>query len=201
MRSSPSSSSSRIAGEQEREHVADAAVVGERPQARDLEPALALGGDVETEIGEEVTAGYGVAGVPGIADAVGRRGPAAGHDGVLRIHAGENDVLDAGAAEDGADDGVLGGVLLGLDRGGLEQPGHHGGEHLHVADLLGADVEDHVLVLGRGAAVPALEQVGHHHGHLAPLAADDLLELPGEDRIGLVGLGVILEGLGVSEHR
>jgi hypothetical protein len=45
--------------------------------------------------------------------------------------------------------------------------------------------------LGRGS---------HHHAHLAPLAAYELLHLLGEDGVGGVGLGVVLELLGVEEQ-
>src|SRR5829696_3650159 len=67
-------------------------------------------------------------------------------------------------------------------------------------DLLGGGVHEHVAVLGRPAAVPPLEEVGHHDADLAPLASEELLHLPGEDGVWVVGLGVVLELLGVEEH-
>lgn len=53
----------------------------------------------------------------------------------------------------------------------------HGGQHLDVSDLFRADIEHYVLVFGGSGAVPALEQVGNHDAHLAPLPADQLLQL------------------------
>src|SRR5215213_9758578 len=50
------------------------------------------------------------------------------------------------------------------------------------------------------SAVPPLEEVAHHYAHLAPLAAYKLLHLLGEDGVWGVGLGVVLEPLGVREH-
>ena len=122
---------------------------------------------------------------------------------MLGVHAGHDGLLGVAAAEDRADHAPVAAVLgrlLGLDGRGLQQPGDHGGEHLDVADLLGGDVQEHVAVLGRAAAVPPLEEVGHHHADLAPLAAEHLLHLLGEDGVRGVGLGVVLEPLGVGEH-
>src|SRR5690606_3492263 len=62
------------------------------------------------------------------------------------------------------------------------------------------DVQDHVPVLGGPAAVPALEQIAHHHADLAPLAAEHLLQLPGEHRVRPLGPGVVLQALVVEEH-
>src|SRR5215207_1912732 len=45
-----------------------------------------------------------------------------------------------------------------------------------------------------------LEEVGHHDADLAPLAAEELLHLLGEDGVRVVRLGVVLEPLGVEEH-
>jgi hypothetical protein len=70
-----------------------------------------------------------------------------------------------------------------------------------MTDLLGRDVDDQVLVLTRHPAIPALEQVLHGHGHLAVSAADQLLQLAGVYRVGLVGLGLELQSRGVPEHR
>src|SRR5690606_29181526 len=55
-------------------------------------------------------------------------------------------------------------------------------------------------VLGGPAAVPALEQIAHHHADLAPLAAEHLLQLPGEHRVRPLGPGVVLQALVVEEH-
>src|SRR3954469_22545967 len=96
---------------------------------------------------------------------------------------------------------VLGHVLLLFDRRGLQQTRDHGGKHLDMPDLLGADVQDHVLVLLRAATVPPLEEVVHHHADLAPLAAERLLEHLGEQRVRPLGPRVILQLLAVEEHR
>src|SRR5690606_35936159 len=61
-------------------------------------------------------------------------------------------------------------------------------------------VEQHVAVLVGRAAVPSLEQIGHHHGHLAELAAEKLLELSCVHRVGTLGPGVVLQLLDVEEH-
>src|SRR3954453_6172553 len=61
-------------------------------------------------------------------------------------------------------------------------------------DLLGADIEDHIAVFRGRSAVPALEEIGHHDTDLAPLAAEHLLQLLGIDRVGTLGLGVVLDG-------
>jgi hypothetical protein len=141
----------RVAGEVELEHVLDAAVIGHVVQAGRLQPALGLGGGVGPEVGQQVAAGHDEPAVPRVAVAVGEQRAAAGHDGLLRVH----------AAEHGPDDGIgrrgLGG---GGGRRALEQPGHHGGDHLHVADLLGRDVHDQVLVLAGQSAVPPWNRYG-----------------------------------------
>src|SRR3954470_1852387 len=67
-------------------------------------------------------------------------------------------------------------------------------------DLLGADIEDHIAVFRGRSAVPALEEIGHHDTDLAPLAAEHLLQLLGIDRVGTLGLGVVLELVGAEEH-
>jgi hypothetical protein len=69
-----------------------------------------------------------------------------------------------------------------------------------VTDLLGRDVHDEVLVLALDAAVPALHQVLHRHGHLAVCTAEQLLELLGVHRVWLLGLHVELHVIGMSEH-
>jgi hypothetical protein len=62
-------------------------------------------------------------------------------------------------------------------------------------------LRDHVLVLAGDAGVPPLQQVLHHHGHLAELATDELLELGGERGVRLLGLGRELQLLHVLVHR
>ena len=94
--------------------------------------------------------------------------------------------------------GAVGGVRL--ERDVVEQPVDHRHDHLDVGQLLGADGQEHVLVLAGQPAVPALQQVLGGDGHLAPLTAEDLLHLAGEVRVGTVGLGLVLQGVGVREH-
>ncbi len=101
--------------------------------------------------------------------------------------------------EHGRDHRVLGGLLLG-DRRPLQQAGDHGGQHLHMGQFLGADVEEHILVLAGNPGVPALEQVLERYGNLAPLPSEDLLELLGKDRVGARGLGMVLQALVVEEQ-
>jgi hypothetical protein len=120
---------------------------------------------------------------------------------VLRVHAGDDGILDPCPAHDGTDEGILSRILLGFHRRGLQKPGDHGGQHLHMADLLGADIHEHVAIFLRTPAVPALEQIGHHHADLAPLPAKGLLQHLGEVRIGLFRLGVIRHLLLTEEHR
>src|SRR3954452_2902039 len=181
-----------VAGEVEREHVLDAAVVGHVRDAAGHQPALPLGRGVGAEVGEQVSAGHDVARVPRNALAVRRHGVPAADDGVLRVlppeHRREHRVRRR--------------CLLGrLTGSALEKPGEHDGEHLDVADLLRPDVHDHVLVLARDATAPALPQVLHHHGHLAELTAQDLLELHGEQRVGLLGLRGELQLSHVAIHQ
>src|SRR5690606_3453026 len=179
-----------VARDEEGEHVADAGVGGHLVEPADLEPALRLGGDVVAEVREQVAAGDGVACGPGVADAVVGRRAEPVHDHMLRVH----------PAEHGGDHRVLRRLFLRIDRPVLEQPRDHRGEHLDVRDLLGPDVEDHVAVLGGPAAVPALEQVAHHHADLAPLAAEHLLELPRVHGVRALGLRVVLEPFVMEEH-
>ena len=137
---------------------------------------------------------------PSVAVGIAGYGAQARDYGVVRVHPGEHGLLGALAAQDRADDAAVVNGLLGLDRRGLEQAGDHRGEHLYVPDLLGADVHEHVAVLGRPAAVPPLEEVAHRHAHLAPLAADQFLQLLGVDGVGGVRLGVVLELLCTGEQ-
>jgi hypothetical protein len=57
-----------------------------------------------------------------------------------------------------------------------------------------------ILVLAGHPAVPALEQVLHGDGHLAVSTADELLELMGVHRVGLLGLCVELQVISVPKH-
>jgi len=153
---------------------------------------MGLGGGVGAEVGQQVPAGHDVPAVPRVAIAVGGQRAAARHDGLLRVH----------PAQHGADHRIGGGGLGGGGgRGAFQQPGHHGGDHLDVPDLLGRDVHDQVFVLAGHPAIPALEQVLHGDGHLAVGAADQLLQLVRIHRVGLVGLGLELQARGVPEHQ
>src|SRR5215218_7024804 len=191
----------RIAGNKKGQHVPHTRVVRHVIETADLQPTLALGGHIEAEICEKVATRDHVPGGPGETDAVGWCGTEPRDDDVLRVHARDNSVLDSGATHDRSEERVLGHVLLLLDRGGLQQTRDHGGKHLDMADLLGADVQDHVLVLLRAATVPPLEEVVHHHADLAPLAAERLLQHLGEQRVRPLGPRVILQLLAVEEHR
>src|SRR5215204_1598656 len=164
-----------VAGQKEREHVAHTGVLGELVEASDLQPTLRFGGDVEAHVGQQVAAGYGVGSVPGVAQRITGGGAAPGDYGVLGVHSRVYDgLLGVASAKDGTNDPAVAAVfgsLLGLHGGCLEEPRDHGGDHLHVAYLLCCGVEEHIAVLGWTAAVPPLEEVVHHHAHLAPLAA------------------------------
>jgi hypothetical protein len=128
------------------------------------------------------------------------RGSASGDYGVLGVHRRVDDgLLRVAATEDRAYDPAVAAVfgrLLRLHRRGLKESG----DHLDVPDLPCSCVHEHVTVLGRTAAVPPLEEVGHHDADLASLAAEKLLHLLGEDGAGGVGFRVVLEALGVEEH-
>jgi hypothetical protein len=113
--------------------VAHARIVGQLIEPADLQAPLRFCGDVEAEIGEQIAAGDRVACGPGITDAVCGRGAGAGDDHVLRVHPGNDRVLDARAGHDRADRRVFRHVLPGLDRGCLQQSRNHGGEHLDMA--------------------------------------------------------------------
>ncbi len=151
-----------VAGQVELEHLLHARVVGHVVQPRRLQAALGLGGDVGAEVGQQVPAGDDELAIPPCADRVREHRAPAIHDGLLRVH----------AAHDRRHGRILDGVCGDVVGGALQQAGDHGGEHLDVADLLGGYVHDEVLVLALYAAVPALEQVLHGHGHLAVGAAE-----------------------------
>src|SRR3712207_8067620 len=57
-----------------------------------------------------------------------------------------------------------------------------------------------IYTLSLHDALPILQQVLRGDRHLAPLAAEDLLHLAGEVRVGTVGLGLVLQGVGVRER-
>lgn len=181
-----------VAGQVELQHVLDTGVVGHVVQPCGLDPALRLGRDIRVEIGEEVSTGHYVSAVPRHPVAVGQRRPASGDDGLLRVH----------STQHRGDHGIGGRFLSGAGGGSaLEQPCDHGGDHFHVPDFLGGHVHDHVLVLARHSAVPSLEQVLHGDGHLAVRAADQLLEFACVHGVGLFGLDVELQIIGMAEHR
>src|SRR5690606_19593455 len=92
-------------------------------------------------------------------------------------------------------------LLARLNWRGLQKTGNHGGQHFHVRDLFRADVEDHVAILGGCAAVPALEEVGHHDTDLAPLTAQSFLKFLCVDRIRPLRLRMILKLVGAEKHR
>lgn len=85
-------------------------------------------------------------------------------------------------------------------RGSFEQPGDHDRKHLDVRDLFGADIEQHVAVLARRAAVPPLEQVLHHDRDLSELPAQHFLQLLRVERVGAFGLCMILQAFVVEKH-
>src|SRR5690606_14001190 len=99
----------RVPREQEGEHVPDAMVVGHVVEPRHLDTTLHLGVGVGGEVGQQVAAGGDVAAAPGVAHAVDGTGSRAGDDGVL----------DVGAAHDGRDDRVGLDGLVGDPHGGL----------------------------------------------------------------------------------
>jgi hypothetical protein len=152
---------------------------------------LHLGVGVGLEVGQQVAAGRDVAALPGIAHAVDRAGAGPGDDGVLNI----------GATDHGGDRRVfLDSVLGDPQRRLLQQLRDHRGEHLDVADLLGADPEDQVPVLPGRVHVPPLEHVLHRDRDLAVLAAEHLLQLAGVDRVRAFRGGLELQFLSVEEH-
>jgi hypothetical protein len=70
-----------------------------------------------------------------------------------------------------------------------------------MADLLGGDGLNEVLILGGGTAeVDALEKVLHHRAHLAELAAQALLEGIRGEGVRLVRHDLIDEFLHVEKH-
>jgi hypothetical protein len=82
----------------------------------------------------------------------------------------------------------------------VQQLADHGRDELHMGELLGADGHQHVLVLAGQPAVPPLVQVLHGDGHLAPLAAQDLLEATREHGVGGRWSRLELQSFLVDEH-
>jgi hypothetical protein len=77
-----------------------------------------------------------------------------------------------------------GDLLLQGRRGALEVERYRGREHLDVADLLGAGVEEHVSVAIVAAVAPALEEVLQANSDLALDSADGLLQHLGKEWVG-----------------
>jgi hypothetical protein len=94
------------------------------------------------------------------------------------------------------------GGLAVVAGGPVEQPRDRRPDQLDVADLLGADALQQVLVrlALRSAEVDRLEQVLHHRPHLAELAAQTLLERVRGSRVRLVGLDLVDQSLHVQVH-
>ena len=94
-----------------------------------------------------------------------------------------------------------GSVFLPLySRRTVEQTRDGGADELDVADLLGADTLEQILVgLGRriAAEVDALEEVLHHRAHFAELAAETLLQRVRGGGIRLVDSDLVDELLSV----
>ena len=83
------------------------------------------------------------------------------------------------------------------------KPGDGGADQFDMADLLGADALQQILVrLGRrvAAEIDALEQVLHHCPHLAELAAQAFLQGVRGGRIRLVGRDLVDQQLHVQVH-
>jgi hypothetical protein len=70
-----------------------------------------------------------------------------------------------------------------------------------VPDLFGCHVHDQVFVLAFHTTVPPLHQVLHGDCHFAERAAEQLLQLLGVNRVGLLGLDVELHVIGVPKHQ
>ena len=105
------------------------------------------------------------------------------------------------AAQDRAHHRVGRGGLLRVEGGALEVERDGVAQELDVAQLLGRGHHQHVAVLGVPARAHRLEEVLHGDADLALDAADGLLEMLGEDRVGLVHADLVLELGGVVEHR
>jgi len=90
---------------------------------------------------------------------------------------------------------VLHAALLHRRRCIFQVQGDRGRKHLDVADLLGCGVEQHVAIFGRTARAPGLEEILQADADLALHAADRLLQLAGEDRIGLLDPDRVLQSL------
>src|SRR4051812_36321718 len=75
----------------------------------------------------------------------------------------------------------------------LQVQRYRGREHLDVADLFGRGIKQDVAILGRPPCAPGLEEILKADADLAFDAADGLLQLAGEDRIGLLDPDRILQ--------
>jgi hypothetical protein len=181
-----------VARQEEREEVAHARVVGHVIEPRDLQAALHLGVRVRVEVRHHVPAGGDVPRGPRVAVRV---------DGA-RAGAGDDRVLDIGAADDRGHGGVaLHRVVGDPHRGLLEELRDHRREHLDVPELFRTDAEEQVAVLAGDVGVPRLEAVLHRHADLAVLPAEHLLELARVHGVRTVGGCLELQLLLVEEHR
>lgn len=136
------------------------------------------------------------------AQTIRRHGTLTGHDEMLRVHRGGHEkVLRTATTQHRFHHGAS--LCRGFRRlciRSLKELRDHKRKHFDMADFLSGDVHEHIAVFGRTAAIPALEQILHHYGHLAPLAADHLLQLRGEQRIGTVGFRAVLEFWLMNKH-
>ncbi len=180
-----------VAGDEEGQEITHSRVVAHMVEASDLQAPLHLGVRIRGEVGEQVAAGRHVRAGPGIAVGVDRAGACSGHDRVLHVR----------PADDGGNRGIgLDGVIGDAQGRLLEQLGDHLREHLDVAEFLGCDAVEQILVLSGDMDVPGLEAVLHGHGDLTVLASQNFLELPRIDCVGGFGGGIVLEFLLVEKH-
>src|SRR3954468_11967200 len=75
----------------------------------------------------------------------------------------------------------------------LQVQRYRGREHLDVADLFCRGIKQDVAIFGRPPRTPGLEEILKADANLAFDAADGLLQLAGEDRIGLLDPDRILQ--------
>jgi hypothetical protein len=150
-----------------------AGIVRHPVQAHRQRPAGGLRRGIRQHVAGDVAAGIDVAGVERDAVRVLRRRGQAGRQDVAQVH----------AVQHGAGHRIRRRFLLEGQRRLLQVQRDGGGQHLDVADLLGAGVQQHVAVLHRAARAPALEHVLQADADLAFDAADRLLQGAGEDRV------------------